>query len=347
MNPDLQKLIELEQINQEIARLRQEVADLPRRVAAIEEKLAGAKARVQAAQSAIKDQESARRKLESEIQDRQQKISKFRDQSLSVKTNEQYKALMHEIEFAQQEIGGFEEKILLGMEANDENQRKLKSAEAELKADAQEVEKEKEHARSLTAQDEEKLKQLNGERDHLRQQIDASALAHYERIAQKRRPAITEALDQKCSACNVMVRPQRYSELLSGSVLVTCDSCGRILYRDPARATTENGGAGRQHERAWFYLPEWNGSSVFAYFTNSKTSCTMRAYSSLTGEPVAKVVRKKPSFREAFADELHSGTPLHPALTTGGHDETLSSDLLEDLQLQAGVTVDQSAPATN
>lgn len=347
MNPDLQKLIELEQINQEIARLGQEVADLPLRVAAIEEKLAAAKARVQAAQNAIKDQESARRKLELEIQDRQQKISKFRDQSLSVKTNDQYKALMHEIEFAQQEIGGFEEKILLGMEANDDNQRKLKSAEAELKADAQEVEQEKAHARSLTAQDEAKLKQLNGERNQLRQQIDSSALAHYERIAQKRRPAITEALDQKCSACNVMVRPQRYSELLSGSVLVTCDSCGRILYRDPARATTENGGAGRQHERAWFYLPEWNGTSVFAYFTNSKTSCTMRAYSALTGEPVAKVVRKKPSFREAFADELHSGTPLHPALTSGGHDEAMPSDLLEDLQLQAGVAVDQSAPAAN
>ena len=57
----------------------------------------------------------ARRKLETEIQDHRQKISKYREQSLAVKTNEQYKALLHEIEFTEQQIRASEDKILEGM----------------------------------------------------------------------------------------------------------------------------------------------------------------------------------------------------------------------------------------
>ena len=119
MSPDLQNLIDLDHVTQEIARLTDEIAQLPKLVAAIESKLAKARAQVESATAAIKNQEGDKRKHESDIQDWQQKISKFRDQSLSVKTNEQYKALMHEIEFAQKMISECEEKILLGMEGTD------------------------------------------------------------------------------------------------------------------------------------------------------------------------------------------------------------------------------------
>src|SRR5207244_7161176 len=97
-------------------RMNDEVDGLPKRVAEIESKLAKAKSQVEAATAAIKKQEADKRKHESDIQDWQQKIVKFREQSNSVKTNEQYKALMHEIEFAEKQIGGSEEQILIGME---------------------------------------------------------------------------------------------------------------------------------------------------------------------------------------------------------------------------------------
>src|SRR5436305_11016615 len=105
MLSDLQNLIQLQQTDREIQRLQDEVAALPRRVAAIEAKLADTRAAVEKAQATIKADEAARRKLETQIQDARQKISKYRDQSLEVKTNEQYRALMHEIGFAEQEIG--------------------------------------------------------------------------------------------------------------------------------------------------------------------------------------------------------------------------------------------------
>ena len=60
---------------------------------------AGTKAGLEKARAAVKTDEAARRKYESSITDLQQKISKYRDQSLAVKTNEQYKALLQEIQF--------------------------------------------------------------------------------------------------------------------------------------------------------------------------------------------------------------------------------------------------------
>ena len=65
MNPDLVQLIELQQVEKEIAKLRAEIAALPKRVQAIEAKLADANQRVAKAQAAIKADEVARRKHES------------------------------------------------------------------------------------------------------------------------------------------------------------------------------------------------------------------------------------------------------------------------------------------
>src|SRR5438552_12655598 len=112
MNSDLEKLIELEKVDREITRLTDEVAALPKRVAAIEEQLADHKAAVESAKTAIKANEASRRKLEGEIQGYQQKIIKHREQSSSVKTNDEYRALMHEVEFSEQHISACEDKIL-------------------------------------------------------------------------------------------------------------------------------------------------------------------------------------------------------------------------------------------
>src|SRR2546430_17465926 len=104
MLPDVQNLIDLQLADREVLRLKEEIAALPKRVAAIEEKLAGTKAVLENAKSAVKGDVSNRRKYETAIKDVQQKVSKYRDQSLEVQNNEQYRALMEEIPFAEEEI---------------------------------------------------------------------------------------------------------------------------------------------------------------------------------------------------------------------------------------------------
>ncbi len=233
MNSDLEKLIELEKVDREIGRLSDEVAALPKRVAAIEEKLAGDKAKVEQAKAAIKNNEASRRKFEADIQTAQQKIVKYRSQSTSVKTNDEYRALMHEVEFAEKEISGSEDKILELMVSMESEEKSLKAAEIDLKAEAAAVEKEKNEARARTAEDEKLLQGLNQKRDGLRAGVSDTNLAHYDRVLRARKFAIAEARDSKCQACFVMIRPQTWQELTTNEQIITCSSCGRILFYDP------------------------------------------------------------------------------------------------------------------
>jgi len=234
MNVDLDRLIKLEQVDREIARLSAEVAALPKRVATIEHQLSDAKAKVEQAKLAIKSQDQRRRGLESDIQSYQQKIAKFRDQSLDVKTNEQYKALMHEIQFAESEIRKAEDKILEIMEGGELFDRQVKASETELKMQSAQVDREKEEARALTAKDEARLKELQDERGTLRSGVTGELLDLYDRVLKARKTAIAEAREQRCSACFVLLRPQRWNEIKAGVEVITCDSCGRILFYDPA-----------------------------------------------------------------------------------------------------------------
>ena len=213
------------------------IADLPRRVQAIEAKLADANQRVAKAQAAIKADEVARRKHESAIQGHNQHISKFREQSLGVKTNDQYRALMNEISFTEEEIRKLEDKILETMIDADAKQQDLKKAQQELKEDAAEIEKEKAHARAKMAEAEAQLAQHMARQQKLRSAVDEDIAAGvYDRLKRARGTALAEALEQRCTACQVMLRPQVFNEVRMDIGTVYCDSCSRILYYNPAHA---------------------------------------------------------------------------------------------------------------
>jgi predicted nucleic acid-binding Zn-ribbon protein len=91
------------------------------------------------------------------------------------------------------------------------------------------------------------IAELESKRAALRAEIAESptgdtSLATYDRVARSKGTAVSEALNQKCMACQMMVRPQRWNDLRdnsAGSVasetLMTCENCGRMLYYDPAR----------------------------------------------------------------------------------------------------------------
>lgn len=344
MNPILERLIELERVTLETTRLKAEVAELPQRMAVIETKLAGAKSQVEAVTKAIKDAETQKKRHESDIQDWQQKIIKFKEQSSAVKTNEQYRALMQEIDFAEQHIRDIEDKVLEGMEAAEGLQGRLKAAQAEFKEDEAEVEQEKSHARAVTAEDQKKLDELSAKETELRTGLEDNTLILFDRIVAKRKHAIAEARDQKCTACHVMVRPQRYNELLSGNELITCDSCGRILYVDPvhkaeATAPRKSGAT----ERHWFYVPDGGEAGRFVQFTNSKSGCAMRSFDAASGQHLESHSQKKAMYQEAFSSLVSSAQPLHISFAPEAEEEYLPPDTLEEMQLQARIAPGTSA----
>lgn len=346
MLPEIENLLELQAADKIIRGLKEEVAALPKRVAVIERKLAGTKAVLEKAQAAVKADEAARRKHETAIKDLQEKISKYKDQQIAVKTNEQYKALNHEIEFAQKEISSNEEKILELMLASDTREKEVKSAEAELKAENAEIEKEKEEARRTTAEDEKQLAEWGAKRDGLRSSVSEDLLRHYERVSKFRGSGIAEVRDHKCMGCQVKLRPQTYNEVRSGQQIVFCDSCQRVLYFDPATEVSFERPATPARRRArpksdaaqaWFYRPDYStDGEVFLRFTNSREGMASRTvYDAHTGRQLGDTLIREGNYRQGFPEDL-----TDEAIRLNGHwdDERMEewgmeipSDVLDSL----------------
>src|SRR5438034_11542423 len=139
MNSDLKQLIRLQSIDLSIQELRSRVDRFPGISKALDEKLKAAQAALESSKAKAKDNHGQRKKLETEIATIEVKISKYRDQMMAVKTNEEYRALQHEIEHAQSGIRKIEDDILTLMMAAESSQSEIKAAEVRLKEDQQKV----------------------------------------------------------------------------------------------------------------------------------------------------------------------------------------------------------------
>lgn len=344
MSPEIELLISLQGADREIQRLKLEVAELPKRVAAIEQKLAGTKATLEKAKGAVKTDEAARKKYETAITDLRAKISKYRDQSLDVKTNEQYKALLHEIQFAEQEIAANEDKILELMVNAEAREKEVKAAEAELKEETAEIETEKTLARERTAQDEKELAEWTAKRDAARSGVDPDLLRHYDRVLKFRGSGIAEVRDHKCTGCSVVLRPQTYNEVRGGK-LVYCDSCQRILYFDPSKetvvATPEKVTRRRHHPKmdasqAWYYREEFGESGeVFLSYSNADSRATRRVFDAATGRHLGGILVREGAYRQAFPEDLGHAIRLNGSWSEAEMEEwgdELPSSVLDLLQ---------------
>jgi uncharacterized protein len=343
MNSDLEKLRELQQLDLAITALKNEVTAVPKRVQQIEAKLSSAKKRVEDAKNAVKTNELARRNHEHEIQAENNKIIKFREQSSSVKTNDQYKALLSEIDHAEKSIRTHEDKILDAMVELDVLNAEVKAAELALKAETAINEGERSQAQAEGQQKSQELAKRQAHRTELRAAIDEAVLTTYDRVAKGRGTGLAEARGQRCMGCQVMLRPQVWQDIVNGVGTDQCSSCSRIMYYDPANeAATAASTASivdtpvHQVEREWMFVPAVGPNGAFVVFVNHKGNATMKAYDAKTGTAIDRKTEKGAIYQTAFADLLKEARNLYvdEPHVEERHKEQLPPEILEDLQHQ-------------
>lgn len=233
MQKNLEILLEVEKREQRLRELDNEIAALPKRIAAIDAKLTGARQARDRAQAAQETSQSERRQVEREVEDLRAKITKVRSHSSEVKTNQEYKALLDEIAFAEGQIGKHEEHLIEIMEQAEALAQAIAAAEAELKTQEQEVAHERVAAEAQTTAHRTEREQVAAERKALRAQAEDRWLQRFDRVLRMRKHALAVVDGEACGGCRVRLRPQFLQEMaLDPERLFVCESCGRILYTE-------------------------------------------------------------------------------------------------------------------
>jgi len=235
MSPEIERLLQLQQLATTIDDARRDIAAHPQRLADADTRLDEATRALDAAKHRLKTSQDSRRDLEKEAAVFQGRLTKFKEQLSAVKTNREYTAMQHEIEAAQRDLGAVEEKVLERMMEADAMAADVKQAEAALAAQKKAIEAEKKTLAEELVTVEASLKQASDKRAELVAQTDPGLIARFEQVAKARKGiALSRATyDGLCTACHVRLRPNVFQQVRQNETIIQCDSCQRIMYYLP------------------------------------------------------------------------------------------------------------------
>lgn len=228
----LRQLVALRDVDARIDALEQELAAQPARRADAASRVERAGASRAEAGQRLETAELEERRLAGEVRDREALVERLQGQTAQVKSNEAYRALLHEMEQAREAISERETAILEAMETIDDARAALAAAENDLRESQTRAGAEEE---AVAKREDELRAELERQRERRNQcaaAVGSDLLARYERIAARRKPAVAVVVDEVCLGCHTRIPPQQSLQLLRGGTLQTCSRCQRILVRE-------------------------------------------------------------------------------------------------------------------
>jgi predicted nucleic acid-binding Zn-ribbon protein len=241
MNADIERLIALQRLDSAAQDAQRRLADEPERQKEFDARLDAARVQATDARQRLTENQDVRRAVEKEVAVHHGRLSKFRDQLMSVKTNVEYQAMQKEIEFAQKEVKTLEDTILERMIEGDDLTATLKRAEADLASEQKTVDADRRTLAAELSGLQTALERLTKERAELVKALNPGALAIFESVSRRRNGvAVAEARDGICTICHVRLRPQVFNTVRRNEQIVQCDSCNRILYFRPVAPPTSD-----------------------------------------------------------------------------------------------------------
>jgi predicted nucleic acid-binding Zn-ribbon protein len=226
----LQALLKLQALDTKIADCMQKEKDLPRQKdrfaiqrKRLDEEMAQSEER-------CKKVEVEQRECAQDIEQRQEKILKYEGQLVDIKKNEEYKAVLHEIDLLKKQIGIREERSIALLYEQEETQAQLEEDKSRINEEIARVEAECAAVDRELAEMVAHREALQATRPDHRSQVDDELLRMYERIRKARIPAVVPLNEESCGGCFMTIRPQIVNEIIGNERVHCCQHCNRLLY---------------------------------------------------------------------------------------------------------------------
>jgi uncharacterized protein len=232
-SPTIEQLLILQDRDTRRIGVEAQMKAVPREIAAVEQRIASERAAIDAAKGELRELESRKKILETEIGSAETQRGKYQTQQLSVKKNDEYQALGHEIQNVQKQIDELEGKELEAMYAIDEAKKRFVAAEATLKQNIVGHEARIKSMRERGVGLEDELKEAVASAAEARARVPESALEAYDQAARRRMPAVVPIRGGKCGGCHLKVSSEVESAARgknSDTEFALCDQCGQMVY---------------------------------------------------------------------------------------------------------------------
>lgn len=244
MLPALESLIAIQELDTAADAARRRLAELPAAERQLAEQVGAATAALEQVKSRLNENLQARRELEKQVAVIDGRLARFEDHKAAVKTNQEFTALLHEIEVARSGKDGLENQILGLLEDADLVGAEMAEAERVLAVTRRDAEAARTALGAEHTALEAEVARLTSRRATQTPGIDAALLAKYEQLLKQRRMvAVAPMKGDMCGACNVRLRPAVSQNVRRASEIVQCDSCQRILYPLPTPEPVADGPA--------------------------------------------------------------------------------------------------------
>jgi predicted nucleic acid-binding Zn-ribbon protein len=227
----LQMLLSLQQLDDKLSAIGQKKTEIPERIRAMERTFGEEKKEVEEHRQRLKEATLRQRNLEKQLQENAEERKNKQKRLLEVKTNEEYKALLKEIEYAKQADSETEDEILVLFEEIDSLEKTLQEKELSTRAKEEKLIEEKRRLEQEIPEIDKEYQFLQHERKTVCAELDPDVLNDYEKIRARRAgQAVVRVRKEVCPGCHMQVPPQTINEVIQTGEIRHCQYCRRILY---------------------------------------------------------------------------------------------------------------------
>jgi predicted nucleic acid-binding Zn-ribbon protein len=236
MEDILDILITIQKIDDEIKNISAEREKIPDSIGRLENEIKKAESQLNEKQERLQEIRKTYKIKEGDIAENENKVTKLNGQTFAVKTNEEYRAILHEIDFLKKDNVKIEDEMINLLDEEEKLKGTIARFESESRDFIDEKSTEIQHMKEHNTKLVERQAQLDHDFKTNFGKLPAEVRDQYNKIKQFRGNAVCLINDETCTGCYANLTPQFLNELKKRNQLLLCDNCGRILiYVDPQK----------------------------------------------------------------------------------------------------------------